>query len=610
MTNEEGSFVCEYRQNSLVRLDDTCSYFEFDSEKEKAMLGVKGIENPYTKNLWKYSTKHLSHFNDLDGALNVFGEKYAIIKKAVWYQLHGIILRDYKIQLGSIYEDTRVNLIIPLPSGKSKNDFKNVSKQIVRALMMGNKEEDVKFGIVEEPTSSHPEQYIGKVIERKVSVETGEVYSRGDKKGQPKQKWVTKYIPNKGAFDCDLLQQDEAFEMLSSPDDKIKETRAYFRQALDPIGKNEISKRLVDNLNTENERLRYFPPCTVQLFLQPKQLPVDLVEKGTTRRLLIPYIRLTFDDREEVYKLRFTNGKDTQKTMSNFIDHLNKTRTFIQNNSWHFSKEAISLLEELHKEIVYQGQVHSKKGFNYTFIVDTTLQNLLVKFACIIAGSRHTMNVEPVHVKLAYMDLAELFDSTLDFVTDKIQGMFDYGGSWKGARNKEIHSLKWLFENGALSKEKSKISIQEFKECIGQIFEGGDSTAKYHYDKFKRKGWIDSCQVGQHESKVWLTFNPEFGYEGQGVKGVKGVNTYSEIISEYLTLISELGGLTPTEPLTPSDQKDVKDDVILDRLEWDEKAKSHQQCSYIVDNNRCGDSPCNEWNGKFYCKPHFAKVQE
>jgi hypothetical protein len=45
-------------------------------------------------------------------------------------------------------------------------------------------------------------------------------------------------------------------------------------------------------------------------------------------------------------------------------------------------------------------------------------------------------------------------------------------------------------------------------------------------------------------------------------------------------------------------------------LEWDEKAQAwHHCCHKLADGNQCEDTPCNELNGKWYCKVHFDNKQ-
>lgn len=188
-----------------------------------------------------------------------------------------------------------------------------------------------------------------------------------------------------------------------------------------------------------------------------------------------------------------------------------------------------------------------------TFICDTTLQNWLVKLSCIVAGSNYRLNVVPEDIQLAYIDLVEFYDCVLDFVTDRINGMFDYGGSWKGAKDKDRSCLMWLYDNGGSNESSTEVAVNEFKEAIARICKSKESSAHIRYCRFKKEKWIESKQIGQYDSKVWLTFDPNINYELQGVQGIKGVTSYLEILSNYDNLISTLKGITPLTPLTPSE---------------------------------------------------------
>ena len=53
-------------------------------------------------------------------------------------------------------------------------------------------------------------------------------------------------------------------------------------------------------------------------------------------------------------------------------------------------------------------------------------------------------------------------------------------------------------------------------------------------------------------------------------------------------------------------KKDIKEAEILS---WDEKAVIYHKCAYPEKDQICGESPCNELDGMYFCRKHFRKVQ-
>jgi len=59
---------------------------------------------------------------------------------------------------------------------------------------------------------------------------------------------------------ADFIEIDEANPLIFSKDEQHKQAREYISKALNPIGRNEVIKKLVDDLPTE--RVQYFPKLT------------------------------------------------------------------------------------------------------------------------------------------------------------------------------------------------------------------------------------------------------------------------------------------------------------------------------------------------------------
>ncbi|MEA1865084.1 MAG: hypothetical protein U9N46_07810, partial [Euryarchaeota archaeon] len=137
------------------------------------------------------------------------------------------------------------------------------------------------------------------------------------------------------------------------------------------------------------------------------------------------------------------------------------------------------------------------------------LPDELIGMAVTQAISRKSNIVTRNDVKLAYMDLFEFFLLTLDYIREKVKGSIDYDEKWQGAEAKEIEALEWLIGHGALSEEKSNITVAEWLQCIAEIYDINVDAARKHHRKLRKTGRISSRRVGQNSSRVWIAFEPD-----------------------------------------------------------------------------------------------------
>lgn len=86
--------------------------------------------------------------------------------------------------------------------------------------------------------------------------------------------------------------------------------------------------------------------------------------------------------------------------------------------------------------------------------------------------------------------------------------------------------------------------------------------------------------------------SPKMTGKPESVTGLSSINEASEGSGKYRKLILE------------SDWK------VLQVIDWDEKVIAWHQCAYPKGDGMCGCSPCNEYEGLYYCQEHFRKVQE
>ncbi len=187
----------------------------------------------------------------------------------------------------------------------------------------------------------------------------------------------------------------------------------------------------------------------------------------------------------------------------------------------------------LHGQLCRFGKSFGPKSSNFTLMIDYSLQNQLLKMATILAYSQSKDEVEVVDVEMAFVDLLEFLHSTFTFVEEKVMGYLDYGETWGGAIGKDQEVLGWLYNKGAFSEESSKVSIKDYTEKISEIFTVKEDGARKRYQKHKKKGWIESKQIGSYDSVVYLNLTPLF--KDVGDQGDRVIQIYREIVEKHST---------------------------------------------------------------------------
>jgi len=480
----------------------------------------------------KYPTNHLLGFDDLSAATELSGKEYIVIEKALWYSLMSYQIRESQLKTGNVRPDCRVHLLLPIKTGHGKSNIKHVIKNFVEKM-------DGKYG---EPTSLYSEQLIGKIVKVKDEL-----------------------LERPGYLADDYFVVDEAYQLLKSTDARYTESRSYLRTALDTYpDKNTVHKRMTE---FGRERfLEFNPNCPAAIFLQPFRMDDDiLVTEGDVRRFLIPYVNLTGVNKDEAFKERLLNNVDSA-SLNNFISQIK-----VLNIPEEFTMAYVIRIRflELFFYLKNRGMNYSDKIRNFTDTIGHTLMNWLMKLSAIQAFQHHRTRIDIEDVELAYIDLFEFMEHEYQYVSDKIPGFLDYGEMWLGATNHDQTMLKWLYDRGAISLEDSEISIREYQEWIMDEFMVEDKQARRITKKHRDNGWISTKQ-GQHESFVWLAFDP---YENSARSGwtsdmktpqdsdsLEAQNEYYNLIKKYenrnmysnlpVPILQNLPALSPMSTMT------------------------------------------------------------
>ncbi len=453
---------------------------------------------------WIYPTFHLGNFDHLKRATGLYGEHLKPIIKAIWYVLHGQIIKEITPRLGDIETDCRMNFAFVLPSGYGK---KNIEDTIVRACEgLGEK--------VVKPTSYHPEQLVGKTLRLK------------DKEG-------VFYEHIKGHLADDVIIFDDAIDLVKGKEANYRESRKYLITALDTIGKNLLTKKMV-NIPRE-EMLSYYPHCTAVLFYQPFILSEEIVLTGLFRRFLTQSLEFSDKDRSKEFFQKVDGTTISQnEAMTALVTNLkrlkddNESLKSSDKGSPIFTKEAREKFKDLHLLLVEFGESFSPKVSNLIEMIAFSLQTWLLKMAVILANSQGKREIGVFEVEMAFADLMEFLHSNFNFVERKVKGSLDYGEKWNGATGDDLEILKWLHDKNALSEKTSKVTIKTYIEKIAEVLGIKVDAARKRYQKHKSQGWIKGKQISSHETVVFLTYAPLM--KKVSGKGDRVIRAYREII--------------------------------------------------------------------------------
>ena len=472
--------------------------------KKNIFYEIPSPKKDTTKFKMKYPTSHLEGFDDLFISTRLIGDEYIPIIKAVYYSLVSVILSKAELRLGGVLADGRISLLIVMKSGSGKGEIKRVIKAVL---------EHIDKTVVE-PTSYHPEQFIGK---------TRIIKAKGGKEEY-------KQVP--GHLSHDYVIIDESKDFLTSKDPVHSESRKYLRQALDIFPNNKITKKPVD-IPSEHA-LSFISNCCVCIIVQPYSLNEEFALDGDLRRIIVPYVNIAPRDPLQGLTERILNDADDKMAIDQFGEFVRSLSDV--KGKFEFTDDAKETFSELSLLLIGRGFLVSPKIKNYVELAKFTIQNNFLRFAAVQALIDKTTKIETKHVELAFIDLIEFMELNYDFIEKKVKGELDYGEKWHGATSKDQEALKWLHDEGATSLEDSKVSIKDYKGKIGEICNLKEKAARNIMHQHEKEGWIKT-KKGQHDSKVWLAFDPEKDTPSM----VSMARVASEVQNKYSEIIAKHG---------------------------------------------------------------------
>jgi hypothetical protein len=413
--------------------------------------------------------EYLKKFYDL---IELEGESYDLLKKALIYSLIGNTIKMNGIKVGYLVDDTRIHLALPIRSGHGKTTCKRFIKNTITAL--GRR--------YSEPTSLHPEQLVGKSVEIR------------NKEGQVVDKKVIF-----GHLADDYVVFEEALELLKNKEYQI--ARDYINVATDPIGYNEIYKRNVD-VDIE-DAVKYIPTATICLLFHPIGIDINVVERGLLRRFFTVCVEPSKEEKIKALEISIKKVPNRELFIE-WIDYLKRLET--KNYVWKIEDNP---LIDYCKKLIQRGEMYSEQTRDLAEIMYFTLRNRLIKLSCINAGASGTDIVDERFISDAYKDAYEFWVAQSNYIEQFVKQDMTYMLPRKKREKVYSFIIRYLIACGATNQQNSNITLKELIERTAEANGCSKGLVYYYYNELKKHKIVDDIVIPSNISRVWLCVNED-----------------------------------------------------------------------------------------------------
>jgi len=447
--------------------------------RDRAILNAIEEGTFYDKDLitkdWKdwYKGKdhlHTEHINFDDivkkysQCIGLKGQSYRPLTKFVFYNILSNSLKNNYFSVNGKKKDLRIPIMIFLKSGHGKKDYSNFIKNTTKSL-------DKQYS---EPSSYHPEQFIGKII----------ITDHG--------KDGIEYTPVYGILESDYVLIDEGKILLTSNRPEYQESLKYIRESLDPIGSNELGKKQV-NVPYE-EQLRYFPNCNISIFSQPlTNVNEELINKGDFRRFILVVPTIPEVERDQAFNETTFNSKSSlnQDDWNKWII-LNKV---LENRTGlNFTMSDEYLINDFLSSLKTDNISTPVKVYltNSMFDLKYFLYRMSMIRAIIDQIDNTDIKISEKHIKPAIEDFKSIWQGQVRWLSQQMNITSDKPLGWKD----DLHG--WIIESltGCPNGIEQKVIIETYCEK----YKG--SKAKSTLTDYIYKGMKDLRKWGMVETKV------------------------------------------------------------------------------------------------------------
>lgn len=414
--------------------------------------------------LFEDTHEHLPAFDIIDAELQLKGDAYYPIKKAMCYLVESLRQPTYKFPVGSEEGDNRMNILEMVSGGRGKGQ----QRKLVQQYNSGEYQRVPVF----QPTRTHAEQLIGKIVHSKK--ETRE---------------------ERGFFGYKGLIVDEGQTFVCEENPMFAALMLDFRNAMEVYGKNTVEKKL-----TAENLMRYDPETRFLFLMHPVKLPALFFDHGTARRLLAFKI-----DVQPIPMSASFASLITPKPVKRMGDYINNT---YEVGAPVFVDESIAELVEwiaVFANFVLKNPSQRIRALGQRNF--TSLKLHFIRHVAILSMLRKEFSVRPETVALACRDTVQFLLSTYELFANE-SSLNLSRDVWKTADPLAAMVFEWMHYNKALSEAETPLSIAEVERKIAEVYGVQDRQAEGRFAAFVEAGLIGR-KKGPHVSKAWLAFVPQ-----------------------------------------------------------------------------------------------------
>lgn len=344
--------------------------------------------------------------------LGLKGNSYSEMIKFLFYSVIANQLKHNTFSMDSKKIDLRINILVQLKAGHGKKNIEYFCKRTVTGM---NKRYN-------EPTSYHPEQFVGKIV---VNEYKGE----------------TIYLPVLGTLAADFLVMDEAHALLTRKENE--ECLRYIRTALDPIGDNTIEKKQVNV--PDDEKLRYNPDCTMLLLTQPiSNVNEDLLLRGSFRRFVILTVNPAFDERLNARResMFLSLREDVHNRIWERWIQFNKILQTYKNLKY-ISAGDLTKIDDYLDDLGFDANIMCDEILEFYNTSQFTIKQNIFKMILVRAIVEHnphsgdTITINDNHIKCAIRDFHYIWRPQIEWIAKQLQIQSDKPRKWK----EDVHPL-------------------------------------------------------------------------------------------------------------------------------------------------------------------------
>ena len=462
----EDVYDVSFIDEKLEKEDECETEIEFTEEDyHKWYLEQCRIANVEFSDFEKHKSKTFDDIvNKYEVLIGLHGASYINATRMMFYS---VIANQLKLNMFTIESnkiDIRIPLLLQLKAGHGKKNYERFIRKTCEGL--GKQ--------YQEPTSYHPEQFVGKII----------VHETKDD---------AIYLPILGTLASDFMVVDEAHALLTRKENE--EVLRYMRTALDPIGDNTIEKKQVNVPN--EEKLKYNPICTIILFTQPiSNVNEELLIRGSLRRFANIIVNTTLEERMNARReSKFLSLKEDvhNKIWDKWIEF---NKVILEYKNLKYVCQDFSRIDDYLDDLGINARDVGPEVLEFYNTAQFTIKMNIFKMAIVRAAIEHrdgdTVNIKIEHINAAIKDWQLIWVPQVHWIAQQMVIKSIKPLQWKD----DFHGLIVNMLSREMHKScDSKILIDMF--CNIHQTKNARKRAYSTLNDLKKWGWIKRESSGK-----------------------------------------------------------------------------------------------------------------